>query len=60
MSTLEQNARADLRAWYLAGLWPKLAAAADSGGIEPGLADELDDVMRDMLDLEHETYEEAA
>jgi hypothetical protein len=60
MTALEQNAHADLRAWYLAGLWPKLAAAADSGEIEPGLADELDDVMRDMLDLVHETYGEAA
>ena len=60
MNRQEQSVRADLRDWYLAGLRPKVTAAADSGAIEPGLADELDGVMRDLLDLEHETYEEAA
>jgi hypothetical protein len=55
-----ENVRAELRAWYLAGLWPKLAEAASTGTITPGSASAFDDEMRDLLDLAHESQAEAA
>jgi hypothetical protein len=55
-----ENVRAELRAWYLAGLWPKLTAAASTGTITSGSASAFDDEMRDLLDLAHESQAEAA
>lgn len=42
----------DLRAWYLAGLRPKLAEAARTGVIEPAAVLTLDRQMRGLLDLQ--------
>jgi len=55
-----ENVRVELQAWYLAGLRPKLAAAASTGAITPGSASAFDDEMRDLLDLADEPQAEAA
>ncbi|HEU5216039.1 MAG TPA: hypothetical protein VFU30_10905 [Gaiellaceae bacterium] len=44
-------ARAELRAWYLRGLLPKLARAASSGVIELREVEGLDAEVRALLDL---------
>jgi uncharacterized protein YciW len=43
--------RAELRAWYLASLRPKLAHAARRGAIEPAAAADLERQLEAMLDL---------
>jgi hypothetical protein len=45
------NARAELQAWYLAGLAPKLAAAVKAGRVPAANAEELDRRVREFLDL---------
>jgi hypothetical protein len=42
---------AELRAWYLYSLRPKLADAAGSGAVQPRTAAELDREVRDLLRL---------
>jgi hypothetical protein len=44
-------ARAELQAWYLGGLLPKLARAASSGVIDPREVEGLDAEIRGLLDL---------
>ena len=45
------DARAELRAWYLHGLQPKLARAASSGAVDPQAVAALDAEVRRFLDL---------
>jgi len=45
------NARAELQAWYLTGLSPKLARAAAAGVARPGAVEELDRQLRALLEL---------
>jgi hypothetical protein len=52
MSTKESSpANAELRAWYLRGLRPRLALAARVRSISAGQAAALDHAMRELLDL---------
>ena len=57
-----EQARAELQAWYLGSLGPKLARAADAGIVRPAVADSLDRQLRTFLDLpaDDRVYEEAA
>jgi hypothetical protein len=52
--------RAELQAWYLAGLYPKLARAVGGGTVTPAAARELDRQLRDLLDLRDDASREAA
>jgi hypothetical protein len=54
-----RSARAELQAWYLHGLRPKLARAAGSGAVDPRAVDAFDGEMRAFLDLSR-AREEAA
>ena len=56
----ERNARAELQAWYLAGLRPKLARAAEDGTVPRAAAEALDRRFCDFLDVAREEAEEAA
>jgi uncharacterized protein YciW len=58
--TTIRSQRAELQAWYLAGLAPKLAGAAATGTVSPAAAEALDRVLRDFLDLGVEERLEAA
>jgi hypothetical protein len=53
MPKKEQRAQGldELRAWYLAGLRPKLARAAQTGAVESAAVLALDRQMRDLLDV---------
>jgi hypothetical protein len=53
------DARAELQAWYLGGLLPKLARAARTGVIDRRAASALDADVRALLDLSHERREAA-
>jgi hypothetical protein len=50
----------ELRAWYLAGLRPKLTDAVGAGTVPGAAAAALDRRLRDFLDLADEPREEAA
>ena len=43
--------RAELQAWYVARLWPKLDAAARTGAAAPAAVAALDALLREFLDL---------
>ncbi|HET8750935.1 MAG TPA: hypothetical protein VFM43_00240 [Gaiellaceae bacterium] len=53
------RARADLQAWYLDGLLPKLGRAATTGAVDPRAVEALDAHVRALLDLSR-PREEAA
>ena len=40
--SIRAGARAELRAWYLGRLRPRLVAAAEAGIVAPGAVEELD------------------
>ena len=44
------EARAELRSWYLHSLQPKLARAASTGAADPRALAALDDELRKLLD----------
>ena len=52
--------RAELRAWYLGRLRPKLAGAVTAGTVEPASLEALDFQLRRMLELPAQLEEEAA
>jgi hypothetical protein len=54
-----RDARAELQAWYLNGLLPKLARAVRRGAAERGAVNALDADVRALLDLSHERREAA-
>jgi hypothetical protein len=56
---VERNARAELQAWYVRSLLPKLAQAARAGSVDPRYAAALDMKMRAFLGVADE-HEEAA
>ena len=45
------DARAELRLWYLHGLRPKLARAAGTGAVDPRAVAAVDAEVRKILDL---------
>ena len=61
MTTNEEAraARAELHAWYLGGLLPKLAHAGRTGTVDVRAVEALDADMRSLLDLSP-AQEEAA
>ena len=48
-SAERRSARAELQAWYLVSLHPKLVRAADTGIVPPAAAEALDRQMRAFL-----------
>ena len=52
--------RAELQAWYLGSLRPKLRDAARAGTVEPAAVATLDRLVRDFLDLPAARVDEAA
>ena len=50
--------RAQLQAWYLGSLRPKLADAANAGTVTPAAVATLDGLLRDLLDLPNARAEE--
>jgi hypothetical protein len=55
-----QNTRAELQAWYLGGLQPKLVRAVAAGTAPPGAVEALDVQLRELLALPRERAHEAA
>jgi hypothetical protein len=45
------GARAELRAWYLGRLRPRLVEAAAAGVVEPGAVEELDHQVAGLFEL---------
>jgi len=58
--SLQRNARAELQAWYLTSLRPKLARAATSDAVPSAAAEALDRQLRAFLDLPETASESAA
>jgi hypothetical protein len=56
----QSEQRVELQAWYLSGLYPKLARAVSGGTVAPAAARELDRQLRDLLDLRDDASREAA
>jgi hypothetical protein len=54
------GSRAELRAWYLGRLRPKLADAVTAGTVEPMAVEALDFQVAELFDLPDELREEAA
>ena len=52
--------RAELQAWYLWSLFPKLSGAASAGTVARSSVATLDGLLRDLLDLPSGGREEAA
>lgn len=52
-------ARAELQAWYLHGLLPKLARAARTGAVDAGAVVALDADVRALLEISQERKEAA-
>jgi hypothetical protein len=52
--------RAELQAWYLGSLQPKLAVAASAGTVAPVPAATLDRLLRALLDLPDAGVRQAA
>ena len=46
-----RDARAELQAWYVHGLQPKLARAASTGAVDPQAVAALDAEVRRFLDI---------
>jgi hypothetical protein len=55
-----RNTRAELQAWYLDSLLPRLVDAAATGAVAPAAVDALDGQLRELLALPAEPAEEAA
>jgi hypothetical protein len=53
------EARAELQAWYLRGLLPKLVQAAKAGAADVGAVGALDAEMRALLEISQEREEAA-
>ncbi len=53
------DARAELRSWYLEGLQPKLARAASAGTVDAQAAAALDVEVRQLLELSSKREEAA-
>lgn len=53
------DARAELQAWYLRGLLPKLGRAAERGALDPRELEALDGQVRSLIDLPREREEAA-
>ena len=53
------DARAELQAWYLRGLLPKLGRAAERGALDPREFEALDGQVRSLIDLPQEREEAA-
>lgn len=58
--TREPGAHAELRAWYLGSLRPRLAAAVTAGIVEPGAVVALDSQLAELFGLPREPRKEAA
>ena len=56
----QREPRAELQAWYVSSLYPKLARAVGGGAVTPAAARELDRQVRDLLDLRDEASSKAA
>jgi hypothetical protein len=56
---LVREARAELKAWYLRGLRPKLEQAASAEVVTPQALEALDADVRGLLDLTQEREEAA-
>jgi len=56
----QRNARAELQAWYVTSLRPKLARAATADVVEAAAAEELDRQLCAFLDLPGTAPERAA
>jgi hypothetical protein len=54
-----RDARAELQAWYLRSLLPKLARTAKKGAVDPRAVEALDAEVRALLDLGPEREEAA-
>ncbi len=59
-SAERRSARAELQAWYLVSLRPKLVRAASTGIVPSAAAEALARELRDLLDLPAEAGKEAA
>ncbi len=59
-SAERRSARAELQAWYLVSLRPKLVRAAGTGIVPSAAAEALARELRDLLDLPAEAGKEAA
>ena len=59
-SAERRNARAELQAWYLVSLRPKLVRAAGSGIVTLAAAEALELEVRDLFDLPADAGEEVA
>ena len=55
-----RTARAELQAWYVESLRPKLTRAASEGIVTPAAARALDRQLRDLLEVPARAAEEAA
>jgi len=50
------RARAELQAWYLGHLRPRLVGAVAAGTVEPGAVEELDLEVASLFDLSEERF----
>jgi hypothetical protein len=55
-----RDPRADLQAWYLASLQPKLRRAASTGMVRTAAVNALDRQLRELLDLPVDARQQAA
>jgi hypothetical protein len=60
VTLVERDRRAELQAWYLDSLRPKLARAAGGGAVAPAAAEALDRQLREFLGLPARLGKEAA
>jgi hypothetical protein len=58
-NTRTREIRAELQAWYLRGLLPKLARAARTGAVDGGAVAALDADLRALLGISRERKEAA-
>ncbi|HEY6029802.1 MAG TPA: hypothetical protein VIU44_04530 [Gaiellaceae bacterium] len=56
----DRDRRAELQAWYLGSLQPKLARAAGGGAVAPAAAEALDRQLREFLGIAARNGREAA
>ena len=55
-----RNRRAELQAWYLQGLRPKLIQAAVDGAVPRSAADDLDRKLCDFLNVARDSHAQEA